>query len=542
MNCLVNMEMKTSNSNIEFSKFLKISKKKKKTNSFNAIIYTRVSTKEQADTNKSLDVQKKACEEFAKNNGLNVVNYFGGTFESAKSDNRREFKEMLKFVRQKSNEIEFILVYSMDRFSRTGDEAMTIVYELRKNQIYVQSVTQVSDQKTAEGELQQNINLIFAKYDNDQRRRKTIAGMKANMLEGKWCSKPPRGYSKKDGELVINKEGDLIKKAFMMKASGKYSNHQIIEFLNNLGFKIKKQSLSDLLKNVFYCGKINSALIGKIVDGNHSAIISERVFLQANNVSSNRGYKVDKEVEGLPLRGILLCDHCNTKITGYLNKKKGLYYYKCNKIGCKKNISAKIIHESILVELNKLKLDSNLNLLFIDVLKETWNEMNKLSETNKRDLESCRKEETQKLDVLEERWAFGKITDDVYNKFSFQIKAKLKEIDSQIRKCEIKLSNLDKYIQFSLNILQNIDEIWEKGNLKTKKSLINTTYPEGIFYNKITATYRTPRVNEIFRLITTTSGGFLKKESGQSTENVDLSAKVAGTGLEPMSAAADMSY
>ncbi len=193
---------------------------------------------------------------------------------------------------------------------------------------------------------------------------KTIAGMKANMLEGKWCSKPPRGYSKKDGELVINMEGELIKKAFMMKASGKHSNHQIIEFLNNLGFKIKKQSLSDLLKNVFYCGKINSALIGKIVDGNHSAIISERVFLQANNVSSNKGYKVDKEVEGLPLRGIFI-DHLY-KITGYLQEK---FYYSCNKMVAK-NISAKIIHESILVELNKLKLDSNLNLLFIDVLKE----------------------------------------------------------------------------------------------------------------------------------------------------------------------------
>ncbi len=93
-----------------------------------------------------MDVQRKACEEFAKSKGLNVVKYFGGTFESAKSDNRKEFKDMLKFVKQKSNEIQFILVYSMDRFSRTGDEAMTIVYELRKNQIYVQSVTQVSDQ------------------------------------------------------------------------------------------------------------------------------------------------------------------------------------------------------------------------------------------------------------------------------------------------------------------------------------------------------------------------------------------------------------
>ena len=56
----------------------------------NAIIYTRVSTKEQADTNTSLETQKKYCENYAKANGFNVVGYFGGTHESAKSDDRKE--------------------------------------------------------------------------------------------------------------------------------------------------------------------------------------------------------------------------------------------------------------------------------------------------------------------------------------------------------------------------------------------------------------------------------------------------------------------
>ena len=52
----------------------------------NAIIYTRVSTKEQAETNTSLETQKKLCEQYAKNNNYIVKAYFGGTYESAKSD------------------------------------------------------------------------------------------------------------------------------------------------------------------------------------------------------------------------------------------------------------------------------------------------------------------------------------------------------------------------------------------------------------------------------------------------------------------------
>ena len=51
-----------------------------------AVIYTRVSTKEQADNNASLQTQKKYCQEFAKKKGLMVMACFGGTFESAKSD------------------------------------------------------------------------------------------------------------------------------------------------------------------------------------------------------------------------------------------------------------------------------------------------------------------------------------------------------------------------------------------------------------------------------------------------------------------------
>ena len=77
-------------------------KKNQLRQSNNAIIYTRVSTKEQADTNTSLETQKKYCENYAKSNGYKVIGYFGGTYESAKSDERKEFKRMLKYVRQSS--------------------------------------------------------------------------------------------------------------------------------------------------------------------------------------------------------------------------------------------------------------------------------------------------------------------------------------------------------------------------------------------------------------------------------------------------------
>ena len=41
----------------------------------NAVIYTRVSTKEQADTNQSLETQKKYCLQYYLNHELNVLDF-----------------------------------------------------------------------------------------------------------------------------------------------------------------------------------------------------------------------------------------------------------------------------------------------------------------------------------------------------------------------------------------------------------------------------------------------------------------------------------
>src|SRR5688500_6747484 len=84
------------------------------------VIYTRVSTKEQAENNMSLDIQRKACEQFVKNHGYKIMAYFGGTYESAKTDERIEFSNMLSFVEKSRERIYFIIVYSIDRFSRSG--------------------------------------------------------------------------------------------------------------------------------------------------------------------------------------------------------------------------------------------------------------------------------------------------------------------------------------------------------------------------------------------------------------------------------------
>lgn len=109
--------------------------------SSNAVIYTRVSSREQSLTNQSLATQKKYCVEYAQKYGFNILGFFGGTYESAQTDERKEFNRMLKFVKNQKEMVGSIIVFSLDRFSRTGDNAIFISSELRKMGISILSVT-----------------------------------------------------------------------------------------------------------------------------------------------------------------------------------------------------------------------------------------------------------------------------------------------------------------------------------------------------------------------------------------------------------------
>ena len=150
------------------------------TTSNKAVIYTRVSTKEQAENNASLQTQKKYCQDFAKKKGLIVLDYFGGTFESAKSDERKEFQRMLSYVKR-NKEVDTIIVYSYDRFSRTGPNGAYISQQLLKNGVKTLSATQEVDPLSPSGSFQQNLYYMFSQFDNELRKDKSVTGMKERL-------------------------------------------------------------------------------------------------------------------------------------------------------------------------------------------------------------------------------------------------------------------------------------------------------------------------------------------------------------------------
>ncbi len=522
-----------------FQKFAKKSGTPKIEQTNRAVIYTRVSTKEQAENNASLKTQKKHCELLAQKKGLVVVEYFGGTYESAKSDERKEFQKMLAYVRKKKD-ISYIIVYSYDRFSRTGANGAYISQELKNQGVITLSATQEVDASTSSGAFQQNIYYMFGQFDNEQRRDKIVDGMTEKLLKGHWINTVPFGYTNlnpgkgKTPNIVINEDGKLLKLAFQWKLQKNMTYREIAERLQRKGLTIRAKKLSDYFRNPFYCGVIVHNLLDEPVLGKHESLVSRKEFAKINDLLYQNGKKYSKDDENLPLKQFITAVSCGTKYTGYLVKRKNLYYYKNNRIGSKENRSAKIMHQKFEDVLRKIQIkDKKYMAPMKEIMKYTfaqeYEEQLKEYDIQKKRLDQIK----SKLEVLEERFVFREITDEQYHKFEAKLKKELDTIEVHTSENSFNLSNLEKSIDLALELSCNLQELWSLGDLETKRSVQNMVFPDGILFDYKNDRYRTPRINSFFKLIDSLSNDFGSNKNGTRSNKKDVSRVVLEVGIEP---------
>jgi site-specific DNA recombinase len=515
----------------------------------NAVIYTRVSSKDQMD-NLSLETQLKGCNGFSKKLNYDVKGHFGGTYESAMSDERKEFVKMITFVKKSKEKISYIIVYSLDRFSRTGDNAIWLSRQLRELGINIVSVTQPIDTTNPSGVLQQNILFLFSQYDNDLRRQKTIEGMKEKMLRGQWMGMTPLGYKydhirgKEEQRIVFNNDAKLIKKAFMMKLHEGLTNIEISEAISAMGLKLTHRRLTSTFRNPFYCGYLAHTLLdGEVVKGNHPALISEEIFLLVNNILKKNAQKFGHKEENscLPLRQFVKCASCNAPMTGYHRKKTlkngkilNFYYYKCYTPGCKCNRSTKVVHDKFINFLKKFQLDPTLMPVIKKQLELTWNNMRQSIVGENKAMLTRLGTLRETLDKVEDRWADGEISRDIYDKRSSKLKGEIEEIVEELEKSQVNISNPSELIDKGVKIASDLANLWVSGDYEERKTVQEILFPEGVVFDKENDSFRTSKINFVVSLIANMSMDYTGKNKRQASEFLNLSPSVVRTGIEPV--------
>src|SRR5271170_5372548 len=182
-------------------------------------IYTRKSSEEGLEQSfNSLDAQREACAAFIasqRHEGWRALpalyddgGYSGGNLE------RPALKRLLDDIQ--ANKIDTIVVYKVDRLTRSLADFAKIVEALDARGVSFVSVTQQFNTTTSMGRLTLNILLSFAQFEREVTGERIRDKIAASKRKGMWMGGlVPLGYDLEGRKLVPNpRESDLVCKIF----------------------------------------------------------------------------------------------------------------------------------------------------------------------------------------------------------------------------------------------------------------------------------------------------------------------------------------
>jgi site-specific DNA recombinase len=211
--------------------------------SLRCAIYTRKSTQEGLEQEfNSLDAQREAGEAYIKSQKhenwiLLQKQYDDGGF-SGGSMERPALHALIADI--KNGLIDVIVVYKVDRLSRSLHDFAKLVEIFEKYNVSFVSVTQQFNTTSSMGRLTLNILLSFAQFEREvigERVRDKIA---ASRQKGMWMGgTPPLGYDVKDKKLYIApKEAETVRFIFQEYLAST-STLDLVKKLKDKGIKTK---------------------------------------------------------------------------------------------------------------------------------------------------------------------------------------------------------------------------------------------------------------------------------------------------------------
>ena len=216
-----------------------------------AIIYTRVSTDEQARRGYSLRDQYERLKSYCANSGIVVAAHFEEDY-SAKTFQRPAWTALMEWVRKHRGGADRVLVVKWDRFSRNATDALTMIRTLGRVGLEVQAIEQPIDLDIPEQLMMLSIYVTAPEVENRRRSQNVKRGMRRAMREGRYVNVPPLGYRRvygHDGKMMIEPVGDLvepIRRAFQLAAS---TNWSLEEIRRQSGLEISKGQFHRMMKN-----------------------------------------------------------------------------------------------------------------------------------------------------------------------------------------------------------------------------------------------------------------------------------------------------
>lgn len=455
-----------------------------------AVLYARVSSKDQEETGYSLDAQEKLLRDYiASPSHKFVESKMYSISESASGKKiRKTFDEMLEYTEK--HDIKIIVCEKVDRLTRNLKDVVLINKWLEKDEErqahFVKEACFVSKGSRSHEKFIWNVKASVAQFYTDNLSEEVKKGQKEKISQGWMPSRAIYGYETAGDKghkihVVNTKRAPYIKKAFELYGSGEYSVKRLRDALYKEGMrtekgkKMSKSRLARLLCDPFYYGKF--LWVGKLYNGKQEPLISESLFLRCQEIMKRKdAQKYSKHL--YLFKGLVKCVECGGKITW--ERQKGNVYGHCNHYrNCRQGMWVREdnIEEQLAEAITSLKLKSPRLVDWVrKVLKESHKDEIDYYENAVKQLNEQLKRAESRLDRLYDDRADNRISGEMYERKSKQYEDEKRDALDGLQKHN-NASNKYRYLGIQLfELAQNAPEFYEKASIERKRELFSVVF------------------------------------------------------------------
>jgi len=471
-------------------------------NKIKAIIYARVSSKEQEETGYSLESQIKLLKDYAEQKNFELKEIYRVTESASGKQIRKTFMEMIDFVIKEN--VSVILCEKIDRLTRNLKDASTAndwILDGQNREIhFVKENFIVSKNTKAHENLVWDMKVAVARFYTNNLSEEVKKGQKEKISQGWLPTKPPLGYKTigdKGHKIHIIDENisPYIKKMFELYATGNYSTVSLRDKMYELGlrsrggFKVVKSKIHKLLSNPFYCGKI--FWNGKEYEGKHEPIISKDLFdVVKTKLTRRYGYSYQNRHEK-EFKGKVFCNCC--KKTVNWECQRGHWYGGCKQCKAPLSINKKYIRQEDLEDplLDKLVDISPKNQKVLEVLKKALKESHSeeiiYHETQVKNINAGLERIRQRLKTMYDDKLDGRIENDFYDEKVKEFTKEREILTESLKK--VNSDNTEYYkIGFSIHQLSlKAKDIYlsQKATVEERRALLSYAFDKIYILNGI---------------------------------------------------------
>ena len=491
-----------------------------------AVIYCRVSTKEQVDEGNSLVSQERLCREYAIKEGYEIAEIFIEKGESAKTADRKELKRMMEYCTKKKDTVQAVIAYKVDRISRNIADYSWIKVRLKKYNVIIRSVTEFFEDTPA-GRFMESIIANVGQFDNEVRTERSVGGMKEAVQEGRYVWKAPLGYDnvRIDNKATIapNNVAPLVTEAFELIAQRTYSTEIVRLMMKEKGLvdsngnAVNHAYFFRLIRNPLYKGVLRQ--FGMTNKGTYPPLVSEALFEDVQAVLKGRKNKVKhylKENPDFPLRRFV-SNEDGKQLTGYWAKGKYKKYPYYSFQLPNTTIRTESLESKFMDFLQQYAFDTyhlkRLKEYLIKHLdKHSANEgmastviLKRIEELN------------QEIEFLFTTHRKGNVSEAMFVSRMNKLENELEDLTELQRVKKVEHIDIDSLLTFAAKALKAPHVLWKKSPIEIRRKLQEFYFPKGIVFNG--EKLRTPKVCNIFKLKELFDDSNVPKVDLRDTEN-----------------------